>query len=751
MDAQFNARQRIRLAQVIREHWHIVLFCLLLSAAIAQIVLSLVHPEFKAKASVTPEQQWQGGEQAVPVIDVRTEVERIGSRPMLMKALSAIDGNARTHTSAGFLGLANKPVSVYRIQLTGEKTAFPTQTFRLRPIDASKFLVDRWSGDPAFEHAYAFGDELELGGVRFRIDTIGNREQTECTVQIQSDESWCDQLLSGKLEVSTGEEQSRVIRIEVVEETPQLASAVANAIAHAYMHLGEEQRESMTAHTGTRIDIQLGEVRSVLDSARDALKAYRGSHGIVQSEVQQKTELSALGELQWKHVQTGMQLNVLERVSDHIRTGRSVNIALADLDPQTEQVFRDQSTQLNAIIKERQSALSSNDAEGVASADERIRSVRGELQEQLGMHRRRLLFQQDELEASINRMQAGLESAPTLVMDEDELESRVALYEKLDDRLLEQRAETMVGLGSLFSTGSILEPAREPLVPFFPIPWLVWTVACISGVLASTLWIRNRIRNSNLIHAPEDLYQQGTIPVIGQVKELSRGESVYAAFTALSTRILMQSRNDKPLVITVTSTHPGEGKSFIAAQLARTLAAQEKRVVLIDANTVRPSQDTWFGLPNGEGLSDILTSRTKLDEVLRFTSVPRLELVTSGTVDHPIGHLTATRKAQDLVEELRGRYDAVIIDTPDVGEHTDAIPFMKWSDLNLYVIRAESNGDEPVANAEAVKEEYRISEMHYVLNAMRSKRNHTGLLDAPSVDPEASRKLIPQFANFFSF
>jgi tyrosine-protein kinase Etk/Wzc len=444
-------------------------------------------------------------------------------------------------------------------------------------------------------------------------------------------------------------------------------------------------------------------------------------------------------------------LNVLEKVSDHIRTGRSVNIALADLDPKTEDFFREQSARLNTIVSERQTAVSRNDASAIASADERIRAVRSELQDELGMHRRRLIFQQDELESSINRMQAGLEDVPVQVIDEGELESKVALYEKIEDRLLEQRAETMVGLGSLFSTGSIVDPARAPSNPAFPNPLVVWMLSLCVGFLIGLIWIRARLRNKNVVHVPEDLHQPGSIPVIGQVKELARGESVYAAFTALSTRILMQSKQDKPMVITVTSTHPGEGKSFIASQLARTLAAQEKRVIIIDANTVRPSLDTWFGLPNGEGLSDLLMARTNLENTLRFTSVPRLELITSGTVDHPIGHLTATRKAQELVEELRNRYDAVIIDTPDVGEHTDAIPFMKWSDLNLYVVRAESRRDTPMANAEAVKEEYRITEMHYVLNAMRSHRNHTGLLDAPAVDPEASRKLIPQFANFFSF
>ena len=109
----------------------------------------------------------------------------------------------------------------------------------------------------------------------------------------------------------------------------------------------------------------------------------------------------------------------------------------------------------------------------------------------------------------------------------------------------------------------------------------------------------------------------------------------------------------------------------------------------------------------------------------------------------------ATSRTKDIIDELRLHYDAVIVDTPEVGEYIDAIPFMKWSDLNLYVVKADSNRDQLIANAEMVKEEYRLEEVHFVVNAMKEKRNHTGFLSPKKNKSIKTLQHTPQLTNLF--
>ena len=102
------------------------------------------------------------------------------------------------------------------------------------------------------------------------------------------------------------------------------------------------------------------------------------------------------------------------------------------------------------------------------------------------------------------------------------------------------------------------------------------------------------------------------------------------------------------------------------------------------------------------------------------------------------------------MDELKSHYDVVIVDTPEAGKYVDAIPFMKWSDLNLYVVKADSTNQELIANAEMVKEEYRLQEVYFVLNGMTEKRNHTGYLNAKNVKPKR-KKIIPQITSLFAW
>jgi tyrosine-protein kinase Etk/Wzc len=160
---------------------------------------------------------------------------------------------------------------------------------------------------------------------------------------------------------------------------------------------------------------------------------------------------------------------------------------------------------------------------------------------------------------------------------------------------------------------------------------------------------------------------------------------------------------DQSLVITVTSTRKGEGKSFIAAQLARTLAAQDKKSFSSISIPTFPVWGEWFDTRNSNGMKEVYLHQSSLQDAIQLTAIPNLDVVSAGESDKPIGHLIATTRTREIISELRTQYDAVIIDTPEVGEYTDAIPFMKWSDLNLYVVRADSDRTELVANAEMVK------------------------------------------------
>jgi protein-tyrosine kinase len=162
-------------------------------------------------------------------------------------------------------------------------------------------------------------------------------------------------------------------------------------------------------------------------------------------------------------------------------------------------------------------------------------------------------------------------------------------------------------------------------------------------------------------------------------------------------------------VLMITSAVAGEGKTLTATNLALTLSGSYGRnVLLVDADLRRPSLHQMFNVANVSGLSDLLSPGSSATPSLMAIS-PRLTLLTAGRPDpDPMAALTSTRMKQ-LIEEAKGGFDWVIIDTPPVGLLTDASLLAQMVDLALLVVRAESTPFEQVQRAADAIGRHRIT------------------------------------------
>jgi non-specific protein-tyrosine kinase len=125
-------------------------------------------------------------------------------------------------------------------------------------------------------------------------------------------------------------------------------------------------------------------------------------------------------------------------------------------------------------------------------------------------------------------------------------------------------------------------------------------------------------------------------------------------------------------VIVVTSAVANEGKSVTACNLAISLAEADKRVILVDADLRRPGATKYLGLPDGAGLTSVLVGDAGLDEATQTLGRGVLSILASGPIPPNPTKLLGSHQMQDLLRELRARYDAVVIDAPPVLPVADA-------------------------------------------------------------------------------
>ena len=170
-------------------------------------------------------------------------------------------------------------------------------------------------------------------------------------------------------------------------------------------------------------------------------------------------------------------------------------------------------------------------------------------------------------------------------------------------------------------------------------------------------------------------------------------------FKVLRRQIIFSKREPKPRIILVTSALPGEGKTYVAANLGVSLSqSMDHYVLLMDADLRQPALHTLLGMPNREGLHEYLTGQRQLHELLNRTKIDRLSLLTAGNVSSHPSELLSSNSMKMCLEELKERYHDryILIDTTPTQLTSEASALVNYVDGIVLVVRAYKTPREAV-------------------------------------------------------
>lgn len=169
----------------------------------------------------------------------------------------------------------------------------------------------------------------------------------------------------------------------------------------------------------------------------------------------------------------------------------------------------------------------------------------------------------------------------------------------------------------------------------------------------------------------------------------------------VKTNLKFSSVTKKNQVILLTSSISGEGKSFIASNLAASYANSKEKVLLIDCDLRLGRQQRIFELDNDIGLSNLLVSENGLDNIkdyIQKTNINNLSVLPAGTVPPNPTVLLESPKMERLLEILRDMYDVIILDSVPVIGFTDSLLLSKLVDTTLIVVKAKKTTREMLEN-----------------------------------------------------
>lgn len=193
------------------------------------------------------------------------------------------------------------------------------------------------------------------------------------------------------------------------------------------------------------------------------------------------------------------------------------------------------------------------------------------------------------------------------------------------------------------------------------------------------------------------------------------------AYRTLRTNIQFSSFDKKIQTIMLTSSGPGEGKSTTASNLAVVMAESGTNTIIIDCDQRKPRLHKVFLTSNQTGLSDVLAGKEKFEDAVKDVGVPNLTLLTSGTRPPNPAELMASRKMGKFIEELKERFEYIIIDTPPVIAVTDAQLLSRYADGCLLVLASSQVDREAAMKAKQLLEKVNANILGTVLNKLEVK------------------------------
>ena len=170
-----------------------------------------------------------------------------------------------------------------------------------------------------------------------------------------------------------------------------------------------------------------------------------------------------------------------------------------------------------------------------------------------------------------------------------------------------------------------------------------------------------------------------------ELPDLMRSES----FRVVRDNLKFMANDPTTQVICITSHSEGDGKSTIATHLAESYSHAGERVIVLDLDMQNPTIHQKFNLFNDEGMSTVLSHRAMISDAIEYTSSENIDIVTAGSPPPNPWELISSPRMFDVIKKLKNVYDVIIIDTPAIGIDVSRANTLSFSDINLYVLRAD--------------------------------------------------------------
>ena len=555
-----------------------------------------------------------------------------------------------------------------------------------------------------------------------------------------------DQLTTGfqsKVKARLINSNGSLLRITATHSNKLKAIDFLNQLVKEFISKNLESKNENASKTIEFINNQLDTISVSLAVVEKDLIKFRSTNKVMDVSSITRRIFDQAPELEIQKLALQKQLFQIQRTKEYIESNIDKDSILVPVySISLDHNFNKLLNEVNNLIIEKTSMINlkkKNDLIPIKEIDKRFGITRDALFKNLKnqIHNTKELI--SEIEIKIDRFYEQSKNLPEIEKELAGIERNYKLNENLYTYLLQKHAEAQLAKVSNTSDYTLVDKARPDFrgMPIRPTSKDNYINALALGFLVPALIIFLLVFFNKQLDSPEAVKQITQKPIIGYVPNNGDSNFSIQVFDNLSApwiesfRIIRSNlqfalvKIQNPTVL-VTSTLPGEGKTFISAYLSISYALLGKKTVILEFDLRKPKVAKMFGLNNHKGFTDYLIGKVELDEIIQNTEIDNLDIISSGSLPPNPSEILANPETKQVLDKLKTIYDFVIIDTAPMHPVSDTHQLSRIVDHSIYVVRDRYVQKQSFQSSIEVLEGNNIGNFSIVMNdiPMKSRLNY---------------------------
>ncbi|MET4082568.1 tyrosine-protein kinase Etk/Wzc [Pedobacter sp. UYP30] len=506
--------------------------------------------------------------------------------------------------------------------------------------------------------------------------------------------------ITQNIKVEEANKLSTILNVSLLDRDQRRAEDVLNDIVHLYSQSTIDQHNLLAENTQAFIDTRLGSVEKNLLNIEKKLQKYKSEKNAVDVGTQGKLYLENVSVNDQKVGEINMKLSVLDQVEKYVQSkdlrGGLVPSTAGINDPGLSQMVKD-IYELQLTAESLRKTTGANNPM-VISYEDQIKKIKPQILQNLRNQRNSLSASRNDLASTTNNYSSVLQSIPETERNLVDINRQQQIQSGIYTFLLQKKEETALSYITNGSDNKIISNAESSEYPVSPNRKMILLSALFaSGILGiGFVTVKEGVRRNVMFQS--EINSLTSLPVIAEISAHSSKNYIVIGsqqrtliaeqFRSLRTTLHFLGVGKEDKRVMVTSAIAGEGKSFVASNLAVSLAMTGKKVALLDFDLNHPTLHHKFNMKQSVGISEYLEgTATESDIIQQSDANENLSLLLTGKLPLYPAELILNGRANELFKYLDERFDFIIVDVPPVGPVSDAYILAPFCDATLFVVR----------------------------------------------------------------